>query len=258
MKIPTLLVGAVGAGKTATVESQYDHTEKLLTSSMVEEDIAGLVYREGEDEKRTVPAFVRRIQKAVKEGKRTCLFLDEVDKGRREVVDTLLTLITHQESYGIPKEVDIVLACNPPEWGGGDGVSIPLLNRVAIIPFVPDIAQWATWLRSQYPKNEFVELVAERVEMGEIPLLETTGEHLERRVTSPRSLHMAISAWIHYPENEAKQMSDGLLTPNAASSMYFTWKRSQEKRGEQEGQRMEETNTKATRIAGKHIIFKTI
>lgn len=222
MKIPKLLVGAPGIGKTEITESKYDHTEKLLTSSMVEEDIAGLIYREGEDEKRTVPAFIKRIQQAVSQGKKTCLFLDEVDKGRREVVDTLLTLITHQEQYGVPKEVDIVMACNPPEWGGGDGVSIPMLNRVAVINFVPDVSGWCDWINKKF-KHEFVEAITKRIVSGEIPILETTGEGFERRTTSPRSLTMAIGSYLSMNINEAKEIADGLLTPNVSSSVYLSF-----------------------------------
>lgn len=251
MKIPKLLVGATGIGKTEMTEAKYDYVEKLLTSSMVEEDIAGLIYREGAEERRTIPAFIQRIKKAVANGKKTCLFLDEVDKGRREVVDTLLTLITHQENYGIPKEVDIVLACNPPEWGGGDGISIPLLNRVSVINVVPDISSWCDWIKSKY-SHPFVDLVVERVESGEIPLLETTGEHLERRITSPRSLTHAIDCYLTLSPNEAREMSDGMLTPNVSSSLYVTFMKTQKNVEEKHFR----TNLKATSVASNYKVFR--
>jgi len=227
--IPILLVGAPGIGKTAITESKYDYVEKLLTSSMVEEDIAGLIYREGQEERRTTPAFVVRLQKAVKEGKKCCLFLDEVDKGRREVVDTLLTLITHQTSFGVPKEVDIVLAANPPEWGGGDGISIPMLNRVAVVNMKIDIEKWVNWIEKKFgEKFTLIKEVIERIENGEIPLLETTGEYLERRVTSPRSITMALEAYVSMPIDEAKEIADGLLTPNVSSSIYLCFQKNKQ------------------------------
>lgn len=253
MNIPILLVGAPGTGKTAITEQKYEYTEKLLTSAMVEEDISGLIYREGDKEHRTVPAFIERIQQAVKDGKKTCLFLDEVDKGRREVVDTLLTLITHQESYGIPKEVDIVMAANPSEWGGGDGVSIPMLNRVSVINFSPDIEKWCEWVMKKFNNNPFVSALADRISCGELPLLETTGEDLNRRTTSPRSITMAIEAYLSLPVDQAKQIADGLLTPNVSSSMYATFVKttSEEDFGE-----TEKLNLSATKVANKRTILR--
>lgn len=100
MKIPKLLVGAVGVGKTEITESQYEHTEKLLTSSMVEEDIAGLIYRDGQDEKRTVPAFIRRIQKAVSEGKKPACFLTKlIEERRREYMKNPKIFIVQSGFY---------------------------------------------------------------------------------------------------------------------------------------------------------------
>ena len=71
---PILYVGPPGVGKTAVVRDGYEHTEVLLLSASVEEDIAGLPYRDGVYERRTTPGFIERIQQAVKEGKKTALF----------------------------------------------------------------------------------------------------------------------------------------------------------------------------------------
>jgi hypothetical protein len=55
MITPILYVGAPGVGKTAVIRSRYDHCEVLLLSSQTEEDIAGIPYQEGGNEKRTIP-----------------------------------------------------------------------------------------------------------------------------------------------------------------------------------------------------------
>src|SRR6267142_4440705 len=93
-KLPILMIGAPGIGKTARVLQAFDHVEVLLASAMVEEDIAGLPYKDKNGiEHRTVPCAIHNLYLADKEGKTTCLFLDEMDKARRSVADTLLTLV---------------------------------------------------------------------------------------------------------------------------------------------------------------------
>lgn len=213
--IPKLLIGPPGTGKTASIRAQYEHCEVLLLSSCTEEDIAGLPYREGERERRTTPPFIERIQKAAKT-KKTCLFLDELDKARREVADTLLTLITHPQSFGIPDGVDIVAAANPPEWGGGDGISQPMLTRFAVVAYNPDVAKWVELTREEFSHMPVAKKLTDKISVGEIPLLESVGEGLDFRLTCPRTLHMALRAI----ERDQSELITGLLTPNAASAMF--------------------------------------
>jgi len=215
MKTPKLLIGAPGTGKTASVRAKFEHTEVLLLSSCTEEDIAGLPYREGNKERRTMPLFIENINKAVKKGKKTCLFLDELDKARREVVDTLLTLITHPTNFGIPESVEIIAAANPPEWGGGDGISQPMLTRFCVIPFSPDVNEWVKLTNKLFSDLTVTKKLTERISSGELPLMEHVGEDLEFRLTCPRTLHLALTA---IREGEPEVIF-GLLTPNTASAI---------------------------------------
>ncbi len=215
MNTPILYVGAPGVGKTATIRANYDHCEVLLLSSQTEEDIAGLPYRDGEDEKRTVPPFIRRLQQAT--GTK-CLFLDEIDKARREVADTLLTLVTHPGSFGIPEGTDIIAAANPPEWGGGDGISLPMQNRFSIVKFTPDITKWSTYIKNKYGETDFIIDLIKSITNQELPFLESTGEGLEWRLTSPRSIDAAISVCFSGTEN-FEEVVKGLVTPNFASGI---------------------------------------
>ena len=61
---PLLLIGPPGIGKTEMVRGNFDYTEVMLASTMVEEDIAGLPYREENYDYRTIPAMFRNLQKA--------------------------------------------------------------------------------------------------------------------------------------------------------------------------------------------------
>ena len=186
----------------------------MLLSSQTEEDIAGIPYREGSLEKRTIPPFVQRLQAA---SGTKCLFLDELDKARREVADTLLSLITHPEMFGIPDGTDIVATANPPEWGGGDGISQPMLNRFSVIEFLPDFDKWAGYIKNKYGNNDFVKKVIEKIEVGELPFLEANGEGLNWRMTSPRSIDNADSVCL--TESDPTLLVKGLVTPNFASGL---------------------------------------
>ena len=80
-KTPVLFVGPPGIGKTAITIQKYDYTEVVLLSSMVEEDISGIPYREGANECRTIPLFIQRLIQKKQEGVKT-FPPDELDKAR--------------------------------------------------------------------------------------------------------------------------------------------------------------------------------
>lgn len=214
--IPVLYVGAPGIGKTATVRAKYDYCEVLLLSSKTEEDIQGLPYREGDRERYTTPQFIERLQNFVKENpdKTACLFLDEIDKSRREVADTLLTLITHPQEFGIPECVDIVAAANPPEWGGGDGVSSPMASRFSIIEYTPNITSWLNYMKNKFSHIPIIDEFCEAIFNKKTPVIELTGEGLKQRLVCPRTYDLAFEC---IGEEDAELKIKGLLNANAAS-----------------------------------------
>jgi hypothetical protein len=191
---------------------------------MVEEDISGLPYREGQAERRTEPPLYEHIRAASAAGKTTALFLDELDKGRRSVCDTLLTLITNPRGTGplqLPVETAIIAAANTPEWGGGDGIGDAMLSRFAIVPFAPDLKTWAKLTIDRY-KSDFARQLVSDVISGVFPLLETTGEDwCEKRITSPRTIWLALDAISNKLPSIVPAISlvRGLLTPNAADRL---------------------------------------
>lgn len=215
-KVPTLLVGPPGAGKTADVLASFDYVEVCLASTLVEEDIGGLPYREGNYDYRTVPAIFRRLQEADDAGKTTALFLDELDKARRSVADTLLTLIASRKVGGgeLPERSAIIAAANPPEFGGGDGISDAMISRFCVVDYVPSPSRWAEWAQSKFSSAR-TRRVIERVRCGEIPIIDITGEGLARRITSPRTIAMALTM---IDEGRAEHIG-GVLTAATASQI---------------------------------------
>lgn len=219
--VPVLLVGAPGVGKTASVQSQFDHAEVVLTSTLVEEDISGLPYREGDYDYRTIPALFRRLHDAADKGRSTVLFLDELDKARRSVADTLLTLVASRKvgSAALPGSTCIVAAANPPEFGGGDGISEAMISRFSVIDYVPDVCKWADWAAGQFESAVSGEVI-EAVRSGEMPVFDVTGEGLDRRITSPRTISMALRALEARGDSpEFDTLVRGLLTPATASQV---------------------------------------
>jgi len=211
-----MLVGMPGTGKTAVVESIFgDGMVKILVSTMLEEDVGGLPYREGSAERRTQPKFIRELHEKAASNEKTCLFLDELDKARQEVADTLLTLIQSRKinEWTLPENCQIVAAANPPEFGGGNGISEPMQSRFSIINWLPDPIKWARWCIEKYPHES---VVANAVENGEIPIYDRVGFGLDARTTCPRTLEMAILATDCELASKEEKIK-GLLTPQAVS-----------------------------------------
>lgn len=220
--VPVLLIGAPGVGKTARVQAYFDHAEVVLTSTLVEEDIAGLPYRDGDYDYRTIPGIFRRLQDAANDGKSTVLFLDELDKARRAVADTLLTLVASRRvgSASLPAGTCIVAAANPPEYGGGDGISDAMLSRFSAVDYVPDVCEWSDWAEMQFNIPE-AKMVISSVRNGELTIFDMVGDGLSKRITSPRTLTMALKALerVGLEDGGFDTVIRGLLTPAAASQI---------------------------------------
>lgn len=217
--IPTLYIGMPGIGKTAKIHQQYDYVEVLLASSMTEEDIAGIPYRDGLYDMRTIPESIRNLEREAALGKTTALFLDELDKARRSVADTLLTLIASRKvgNTRLPVSTDIIAAANPPEWGGGDGISDAMLSRFTAIPVEPIVSEWVKWAKNTYDNPIAIDII-NAVDCGEIPIADMAGEDLNRRITCPRTLAMALS-YISSGSPSPELRIKGLLTPATASQV---------------------------------------
>lgn len=225
-----MLVGMPGIGKTAIVESIFgEGLVKILVSTMLEEDVGGLPYREGSVERRTQPKFIRELHEKAEHNEKTCLFLDELDKARQEVADTLLTLIQSRRinEWHLPENCQIIAAANPPEFGGGNGISEPMQSRFSIINWIPDPVKWAHWCVEKYPHATDI---AEAVRNGQIPIYDRVGAGLDARTTCPRTLEMAILAQ-DCPMATRVDKIKGLLTPQAAS--YFVEQSDTEKQARQ-------------------------
>lgn len=231
MKVPKLYVGPPGVGKTATILAAYDYCEVALLSTMCEEDISGLPYHTKNVEHRTEPPLFRRLREQAAKGKKTCLFLDEIDKARREVADTLLTLVASRKvgEWALPDSTEIWAAANPPEWGGGDGVSQAMMSRFSIIPYAPKAKEWCEWALNEFEHTELIQKITHNILTNRTPLLECNGEGWGWRLTCPRTWELAIRGALGADNHEdRKNIVSGLLTPNAAGSLLACFAQAQQ------------------------------
>lgn len=168
VKMPVLLWGAPGGGKTSTISSiakrlGYE-TLALITSLMEPGDLLGLpivtetelpadIGADGDDGfvtfspsldgkkvKTTVHAVPHWAIWACTK-RRVVVFFDEIDKTPPTVANTLLSTIYGRRLHLLrfPNEVIFVAAANPVGEGGDWELSLPMANRFCHIPFDVDV-----------------------------------------------------------------------------------------------------------------------
>jgi len=235
-KIPVLLVGRPGVGKSASVFTKYGRecVSCEILSGWQAEDILGIPVRSGGEVKRLRPDWHVRLtaaENAAREkGKTACLFFDEIDKARREVADACLSLISDRQigGWGLADSTDIILAANPPEWGGAEGVSDALRTRCIIREVVPNVREWCDWVAQNYQGNQAAAVI-EAIAAGKLPLIDTyrdeSGAWDKARDVSPRTWALALEVLTSEknPEQARKDVA-GLLTPaisEAACNIFF-------------------------------------
>jgi hypothetical protein len=220
--IPVLFYGHPGVGKTEKIKSCFEHVEVMLASSMVEEDISGLPYRDGVYDKRTIPIIFKRLEEADAQGKTTAIFFDELDKARRSVSDSFLTLICNRAigNSKLPDNTCIIAAANNEFISGSDGISEAMQSRFCCIDFIPDPLEWYDWAIKHYKNHiEKINPVLESIKNGEINLYNMLGEGHEKRITSPRTISLFLTWYCNTSATleEQKKFISGLLCPLEAT-----------------------------------------
>lgn len=145
--VPIAIKGDSGVGKTSEIESWAKRhgmpCVKLLTSTMDETDCAGIVVRDGDGARTLSPSWIKQLQG------RGVLFLDELNCGRKEVVDTLLTLVGSRQLPNGDKLGDgvmIIAAMNDAQIYDNYELSPAMRTRFMWVQREADAVQWADWL----------------------------------------------------------------------------------------------------------------
>lgn len=210
--INELWIAPPGNGKTQRVLQEHPQAVILLTSSMTEDAVDGIPYIKDGKEYRAMPPFMQKLWDCHNKGTKPVLFLDELDKARQSVADTLLSLI--QGGYcgagTLPPSTKIIAAVNPPEWGGSEGISEPMVNRFMILDKTLSKAEWFRYMNKKNPQlSPVLDILNDQL----TTVNSKSGDYLSAS-TTPRSLETAFYLLVAGEKSKQKYM--GLLDSKEA------------------------------------------
>ncbi len=140
-RVPVLLWGAPGTGKTATILAMAEQMgwpcETVIASIREPSDFAGLPIVVGDGVRFAPPGWARRLAEAG----RGLLFLDELSTAPPAVQAALLRVVLERVvgDLALPDGVSVVAAANPPEQAAdGWDLSAPLANRLCHLAWEVD------------------------------------------------------------------------------------------------------------------------
>lgn len=166
-RMPTMLVGSPGTGKTQLVKQiARERGYKLITlvgSRMDATDVTGLPKGElvGQDESgKDIFATVNLSpwwQVEILREKRVVLFLDEWGNSPGSVQAAFLTLLQDREfanGHVFPQETIVIGAMNPPEEGADSfEMALPTTNRIFWVSWNPSLDGWLQGMATAWGKD---------------------------------------------------------------------------------------------------------
>lgn len=149
-----LISGKHGIGKSEMIKEYCTennfHLETLFISLLDESDLQGLP-TPSSDNKSTVwlrPEWISSMHKAKEAGKEVVLFLDELNRGTRDVLQCTLELILNKQINGhkLPEGTFIVSAINPSDDDYHVQELDPaMINRFFYHELSVDAEKWLSW-----------------------------------------------------------------------------------------------------------------
>ena len=166
-RVPVMLVGAPGTGKTETVRQLADDMGyKLITvvgSQMDPTDIVGLPKGErlGETEDGTPIYGTVNLspwwQVEILRKKKVLLFLDEFSNTSGATRASMLTMLQNREfpnGHTMPPETIVIGAMNPTDQAAdGYELDLPTTNRIFFIPWKPSNDSWMEGMLNAWGKE---------------------------------------------------------------------------------------------------------
>ena len=220
--VPLALVSAPGQGKTAMVEKWAKANNipfvKLLASSMDETDIAGIPVAKDNRAVTLTPQWVDKLRD------RGVLFLDELNTARKEVQDTLLTLVqsrTLPNGDKIGDGVLIICAINPAEMCDNYEMSPAMVSRFMWVRLESTPSQTLAWLYGEETFNFDDEPAPVKYVTREMH--EETARKSGRAFEADKRALMeeAISRGFSYTSDEAVTDASQICAPRALVNLLY-------------------------------------
>jgi len=167
-KVPVLLWGGPGIGKTSAVREMALHSdmpcEVVIASIREPSDFAGLpIVDTTRGDVRFAPP---RWAESLANHGRGLLFLDELSTAPPSVQAALLRVVLERTvgDLELPADIAIVAAANPPEEAAnGWDLSAPLANRFCHLDWTLEPAEWAAGILGGFPAARIPALDEDRL-----------------------------------------------------------------------------------------------
>ncbi len=195
MSNDTLLIDGVhGIGKSKRTEvwakNKGYHIETLFLSQMEVGDIIGMPLNKDIDEETvmiwTKPVWLQNMEKASKKGLETVLFLDELNRANKDVLDASLQLVLERQihQHKLPENkfrTFIVAAQNPADDYQVNELDPALLDRFVTVELKADANEWLNYAR----ENKLNQIIQKYI--AKFPKMIWTKPKDGSKGTTPRS-----------------------------------------------------------------------
>lgn len=191
--VPVLIHGRHGIGKSQGVyqvsqELTYEHPKlgkrsydfiDLRLGNMEVGDLLGLAdFLYDENGNKIATKFMRPSWLPTDPDSKGILFLDEINRARRDVLQAAFQLVLEKRihEYQLPKGWVVVGACNPntDEYIVTDIGDAAFLDRFCHIKLTPSVAEWVDYASNSEYDSDIVDFIREQPEM-----LASKGEDFE-------------------------------------------------------------------------------
>lgn len=231
-EVPTLIHGRHGVGKSQGIkqvseELEYVHPTKgkqtygfidLRLGNMEVGDLLGLAdFVTDENGNNVATKFMRPSWLPIDPDSCGILFLDEINRARRDVLQAAFQLVLDKKihEYELPKGWVVVGACNPntDEYIVTDIGDAAFLDRFCHIKLQPSVAEWIDHAHDVKFDADIIDFVRDQPEM-----LASKGEDFELEVTPSARSWEFINRLIvaKTPINILQELSMGIVGTTAA------------------------------------------
>ena len=178
-----MLVGKHGIGKSRILEDYFKAKGQKVVILFLGQmsDPGDLIGLPEKDEKTGKTDFMLPYWFPV-DGKPIVLFLDELNRARPEVLQTIMDLTLNRKLAGksLPEGSRIISAVNNGNEYQLTDLDPALISRFNIYEFVPSVEDWITWAKTSGIDSRIIDFINENPEYLDSSDLETEENSFER------------------------------------------------------------------------------